>query len=500
MNSFLPKEIVPPLLFVASLLVFLWGAFLLRRPVGAVETPGAVRPDRATSTDWGIAATIAVVFYLVALWRLGVPGEQVFDEIYHARSGMEYVAGLDPHEWTHPPLAKLIIAASIVVWHGQFDATDAGWKSGAQYTFHQSFAWRYPSLVFGCGVLILLYILARQMFRSRPIATGACCLMALDGVFFVQSRIAMTNTFTVFFVLAATIGTWHWLQGRGEARSVRYLLLTGLGLGLALATRWSTLYVWGLTGLALLWHLWAVLLPHWRREKRLGRGLAGWVGVVFAAMVLIPVVIYAASYIPFVLQGQGSLADKLLTWSGNGHGWARATALQGEMWTYHATIKEKHGYSSPWWSWPLMLRPTWYFFDHDENNMARGIWAIGNGLIWWATVPALVVAAFLARREKSPALGLLALLGLGQWLLWGVEPRPLIFMHYLYESIPFVCIALSYLLWRLWTSPDKSQRVFAALYVAAVVIWAILFYPLLSAYPISDGYYQWHLWLGRAWI
>jgi hypothetical protein len=34
----------------------------------------------------------------------------------------------------------------------------------------------------------------------------------------------------------------------------------------------------------------------------------------------------------------------------------------------------------------------------------------------------------------------------------------------------------------------------------ALVAWFIFYYPLLSAYPISDWYYNQHLWLGRAWV
>ena len=74
----------------------------------------------------------------------------------------------------------------------------------------------------------------------------------------------MTNTFTVFFVLLGTLGTWQFFR----RADWRWLLLTGLGLGLALATRWSTLWAWGMTGLALLWHLTATLYPRWVEEKR----------------------------------------------------------------------------------------------------------------------------------------------------------------------------------------------------------------------------------------
>src|SRR2546428_10648572 len=39
-----------------------------------------------------------------------------FDEVYHARTAMEMLAGREYYEWTHPHLAKEAMAASIVLF------------------------------------------------------------------------------------------------------------------------------------------------------------------------------------------------------------------------------------------------------------------------------------------------------------------------------------------------------------------------------------------------
>jgi len=61
---------------------------------------------------------IALGFLLVAaafrLPRLGFPAEEVFDEVYHAKTALQYLQGENPTEWVHPPTAKLLIA--IGVW------------------------------------------------------------------------------------------------------------------------------------------------------------------------------------------------------------------------------------------------------------------------------------------------------------------------------------------------------------------------------------------------
>src|SRR5437016_299889 len=79
----------------------------------ASPAPVVVRPQWS-SQDWVILAVIVLATFLLHVWRLQIPNEQIFDEVYHARTAQEYLNGLEPYEWTHPPLGKLLIA--IGVW------------------------------------------------------------------------------------------------------------------------------------------------------------------------------------------------------------------------------------------------------------------------------------------------------------------------------------------------------------------------------------------------
>lgn len=479
-------EVLLPLLIsiwvLRELVGFLRVAYF-SAPVDAAEPVAPLPPKHPVNRhDYLLAFGLALAFFGLAVWRLSTPPKPVFDEVYHARSGMEYLAGQDPHEWTHPPLAKLIIAGSLWVAHGEFDVREGAWSDSKVYPLRTTFAWRFASLIWGAFALLMLYALARSLFQNRFVAFVAAFLMACDGVFWVESRIAMTNIFTVFWTLTAVLGAWKWTQtGRG-----RWLLLTGVALGLGLATRWTTLWVWGFIGLFLLWHTFVTLRPQWAAQNRTVSAFALWVGLLGLAFVVIPAALYTASYVPYVWQG---------------HPWSKVWEVQGDMWRYHAHIKESHSYASPWWSWPIMVRPTWYFFEQPKpDGPISGIWAIGNAALWWASVPALVCAGYVAFREKSSALGLIVLMGLGQWLSWGIEPRPLVFLHYYLESMPYVCAALAYFLYRLWHSGEERFRLMASTYLSFVVGWIIYYYPLLTAFPISPRYFQNHLWLGKPWI
>ena len=58
------------------------------------------------------------------------------------------------------------------------------------------FAWRFPGVIAGAlTAAVLIYLLARILFKRRSIAILAGILVAVDGMFFVQSRIAMNDVY-----------------------------------------------------------------------------------------------------------------------------------------------------------------------------------------------------------------------------------------------------------------------------------------------------------------
>ncbi|MEP7041219.1 MAG: phospholipid carrier-dependent glycosyltransferase, partial [Chloroflexota bacterium] len=77
-------------------------------------------PRRVDRLDVLLLLTLVVAAFLFRLWRLEIPRHTHFDEVYHARSATEWLADWqegwtrDTYEWTHPPLAKYLIAAGIV--------------------------------------------------------------------------------------------------------------------------------------------------------------------------------------------------------------------------------------------------------------------------------------------------------------------------------------------------------------------------------------------------
>jgi predicted membrane-bound dolichyl-phosphate-mannose-protein mannosyltransferase len=70
--------------------------------------------------DVALIAGLILFAFVFRLWRLDTPRSMHFDEVYHARSATEWLTDWqegwtrDTYEWTHPMLAKYLIAAGIV--------------------------------------------------------------------------------------------------------------------------------------------------------------------------------------------------------------------------------------------------------------------------------------------------------------------------------------------------------------------------------------------------
>ena len=100
----------------------------------------------------------------------------------------------------------------------------------------------------------LLFLLARILFRRRSIAVLVALFALLDGMFFVQSRIAMNDVYVGAFILAAyCVFAWLWIKPERPRWAFWTLMpMIGLLLGLALASKWVAAYAIGALGILIL--------------------------------------------------------------------------------------------------------------------------------------------------------------------------------------------------------------------------------------------------------
>jgi dolichyl-phosphate-mannose--protein O-mannosyl transferase/Gpi18-like mannosyltransferase len=216
-------------------------------PAGAVPWWRAARdwfdPSEGLSAmrqlDYIVMSLLGAGSFILSFVNYWYPRTKIFDEIYFARAAEEYLRNERIYENTHPPLSKLLITLSTMLFGGLAHGDD-------------SYGWRFLNVVFGALAIMLLYVFAKRVLRSSVFAAIAAALFTFDGMHFVQSRIATPEGFVVVFSLAA-VYAFHrfWIAAQVEERP--HLVVPPW----AFAAGWALSFAAGLAvaGLwKLLWH------------------------------------------------------------------------------------------------------------------------------------------------------------------------------------------------------------------------------------------------------
>ncbi len=483
------------------------------------------------------------------------------------------------------------------------------------------FAWRVPGVILGALTAGILFLLARVLFRRRVIGVLVALFVLLDGMFFVQSRIAMNDVYVGFFILAAyLLFAWLWLEPWKTRRWFWAAMpVVGVLLGLALASKWVAAYaigalgililtrtalgriilVIGLIGLTAVLGWMAIAVPidsggvgnlpfvvimigltlaavvvsvyhpvEWTLEEmwfavgapaalgivvalgaiglgkaeaavtlgpvsltplhvalalvllalaayaafavgaRLGIGPLspppsaedrigqpppaapapdGWVRLGWAfglpaawmlvSLLAIPLVVYVISYLPWAFIENHQL------WTGwpPGHTGQTLLDLTGEMYRYHNTLTAAHPASSPWWAWPMNLKPVWFYQGSYADSTAAAIYDSGNLVIWWLGIPAMAFIAYQAFRRRSLPLALVLVAFLAQWISWARIDRAAFQYHY-YTSLPFVVLALGYFVGEVWSGASRRTWLLARVSAAVALLGPCILW--LFRYPM----------------
>ncbi|MBV8086523.1 MAG: phospholipid carrier-dependent glycosyltransferase [Chloroflexi bacterium] len=512
---------------------------LTRQPlVTAIERPRVGPVQAIWSRECLVVVLLAAWAAFLFFWRLPDPPKYIYDEVYHAYTGLHMVWN-DPqiyewwesaptvgvpegvqNEWTHPPLGKLIIGGGI-------------WLFG-----NNSFGWRSTNALFGVVCVVLLYLLARTLFRDRLLATIAAGIVSIEGLMFAESRIGTNDIFQLAFLLGAytCFAKFYWRPARD---GIGWLFATGLFLGLAFGTKWPAFFSIMLLGfLAFARALWPA---RWTRRLRTIRapvappeeadapspgveaevealpeaepapkwgilGRLGYLIAAFIAMVVQPLVLYVLSYLQMFLQphqipanyaevgpfklgpislGPASLPDS--SWK------SMFIGEQWQMWHYHTTLTAGHPYYSKWWQWLLDIRPVFYYVDRGDDWVAN-TYNLGNPLLYWGFPIAIVLCCWLVWKKRDFALALVMAALAINWLPWMASPRGMFFYHFL-PSVPFLVLMVAYsLVWLLRQPARKWQRV-AGIYLAVIFVSFAFFYTQLAAWTVPNWYADIHYWL-----
>ncbi|WP_406051453.1 dolichyl-phosphate-mannose--protein mannosyltransferase [Kribbella sp. NBC_00889] len=514
-------------------------------------------PPMPRDFEGGWIATLAITALaaFIRFWHLGDPAKFVFDETYYAKDAFSLLKFGYARQFIDQPEGaadKAILAGNLDVFKDTPSLTvhpEVGkWMiaAGEQLFGMNTFGWRFMPALFGALTVLLVIRTVRRMTRSTLIGSIAGILLAVDGLHFVMSRVALLDIFLAFWLVAAVsclVADRDWTRRRhaksldtpvadGERRGLgRWLLfrpwriLAGVCFGLALGTKWSA--VWVLAGFGILVFAW-----DYGARRALGVRLAFLKSVLvdgipaFISIVLVAGVTYLATWTGWLLHDNAYDHDYASKNPATGvmkivpDDFRSLLHYHEEVLAFHTGdyIKNAtHPYASNPAGWPIIARPIGFDAVNDikpgtpgcnppaGQNCLSVISALGTPILWWGGALALIAALVLWIGSRDWRFGIPIVGYVTCWVPWfAFDDRP-IFFFYAVTMIPFTVMALALVLGKI-LGPARSafgnatpRRLIGSAVVGAFVVLVVLnfayIWPILTdkVLPHAD-------WLSRMWF
>lgn len=411
-----------------------------------------------------------------------------FDEIYHARTAYEHIHGISPYDTSHPPMGKVIISVGILIF-GMVP-----------------FGWRFMGTLIGVLMIPFMYLLALQLFKRRSLAVLSSLALSFDFMHYTQTRISTIDGIATFFIILMFYFMFRYILLLHDDVPFRErmlpLALCGIFMGFGVATKWNCVYAG--FGLALLFfgaHV-ASYLKHVKKTqdlklkqkeydtKKYKKELIRTFLFCIGFFVIAPLILYCLAYIPH-LAPTGYSLDSLIR-------------AQIHMYNYHTTLVSTHPYASPWWSWPIMQKPLWYYVDtYPMPGMTGNIYAFGNPAVWWpgiVSIIALPIGVLLRKKWRFDISAWCLIIAFYvQYLPW-IPVERTTYIYYYFPCSVFATLAIFWWANQLLNKTDQIDDIdqkkkvhmllliVGVLYVALIVGLFVFYYPILSGAEITREY------------
>ena len=510
-------------------------------------------PPMPRDFDSGWIATLAITAMAAILrfWNLGNPVKFIFDETYYAKDAFSLLNYGYARQFIDKPEGiadKQILAGNLDVFKDTPSLTvhpEVGkWMiaAGEQLFGMNTFGWRFMPALFGTLTVLVLIRTVRRMTRSTLIGSIAGVLLAVDGLHFVMSRVALLDIFLAFWLVCAVsclVADRDWTRRRHaesldkETRwTIGRLLLfrpwriaAGVCFGLALGTKWSA--IWVLAGFGLLVFAWDL-----GARRALGVRHFYWKSVLvdaipaFFSIVLVAGITYTATWTGWLLHDNAY--DHDYASKNPAHGVMKVVPddfrslihYHQEVLAFHTGdyIKNStHPYSAHPAGWPIIARPIGFDAVNDikpgtagctaptGTNCLSVISALGTPLLWWGGVLALIAALILWIGQRDWRFGVPVVGFLTCWLPWFLYTDRPIFFFYAVTMIPFTVMAVSLVLGRILgparvaLQASTPRRLIGSAVVGAFVVLVVLNFAYI--WPIlTDKVLPHPDWLNRMWF
>jgi dolichyl-phosphate-mannose-protein mannosyltransferase len=434
---------------------------------------------------------VLILFLLSAFTHLlffGWPQEVVFDEVHNGR----YVSAYSHAQYyfdVHPPLGKLLTKFFADFVHAP---STIDWTAIGNILPWSVIELRLLPLILGIFLPLIIYYICRNLSFSKAASFAAGMLIVLENSLLVQSRFILFDIIMITFGFLALLLYLIYIR-----KGMKWLIYaSALAASVAFSIKW--------TGFAFPLVICVTEIIRLKKVSKICGFIFRYVVVGIAAYILVFAVHFA--YLTHTGTGDVFMTDRFQsTLIGNPlYGsttlkpkgfFGKFFELNVEIYDANKTLTATHPYSSSWWSWPLMLRPIFYWQGRETAGGNEYIYLIGNPLIYWLGSAAVLFLISEIIRKKGKDKKALFLVGgyLVNFLPFIFIGRVMFLYHY-EAALVFSVLCIAYCL---EAYVPRSKKVMATSILLGVTLCLFVFFaPLTYGLKLSDSALHARMWIG----
>ena len=404
-----------------------------------------------------------LIIFVVSLFThilfFGQPKEVVFDEVYTGRFISSYSKG-EYYFDLHPPLGKLIsyYAGKLV----GIDYKGIHFGSIGNTLSEQIVYLRILPLIAGILLPIIIYLICINLNISKTSSFMVGILVCLENSLIVQSRFILFDTIMIFFGFSAIL--LYLIYAKNE-KKYYLLILSSIFASSAFSIKWTAL---SFVLFIAIYEMWRV--GNYRKTLKL-------VFVYFVIGVLVYLSVFYVHFIYFP-EIQTNFFHNFVV-------------LNIEMLRASTSMTATHSYSSVWFTWPLMLRPIFYWQNIEQG---RYIYLLGNPLIYLISIVSISYLSLLIllKKVKDRVSAVIVMGFIVNFLPFMFIGRVMFLYHYEVALI-FAIISIGFLLDSI--KNEKNRIITTCLLVGLCILTFIYFSPLTYGLKLDNDQLNNRMWV-----
>jgi dolichyl-phosphate-mannose-protein mannosyltransferase len=425
------------------------------------------------------------------------PNEVVFDEVHFGKFVNFYLTGKYFFD-IHPPLGKLIIALAAYI--SGLHPTIKFANIGEVYPDYSFIILRLFPNLFGALIPLCIYFFVLSLGGSVLAALFSGLTLVFENAIITQSHFISLDSMLIFFGFTGL--TLFFVYRRSTSRSI-YLFLAGILLGCSISVKWTGLSFLALAGVVSLWDVGTMWVE--------GKTITGEIARRLIYIVLVAFFVYFSTFVVhfsllkksgpgnafmspnFVktLSGPASRNDDTVPPLGLIR---KFVELNIRMYTANVSLTATHPYSSKFYTWPLMIRPVFFWTEENSPDTRSRIFLIGNPLIWWVAFLSLIASVFFWE-SKPPETKLFLYAGWYLALFPFVTVKRVLFLYHYLPGLIFSVVIMSLFIIDGFERLKRFRMVMFLTLLTLFVSGFLFFMPLTYGLPLSEHQYSLRLWL-----